>query len=156
MADDQSLLGTEQMFDQAEIEKGTEHPVLGPNYFRSRDVVEKFMVGMDADQFAPILKKAADDFYSQLLDSTQNYLLSNAEHNLQVELWRGADNIVQALLSGEKWAVDKYVLGERYDCEKVRAEVAKHIPKELQDARIADLESQVEKLRKDVAFYRSR
>lgn len=144
------------MFDQAEIEKGTEHLTLGPNYFRSRDVVEKFMAGMDADQFAPILKKAADDLYAQLLDSTQSYLLSNAEDNLQGELWRGADNIVQALLSGEKWAVDKYLLGERYNCEKVRDTVAKHVPKELQDARIADLEAEVERLRKDNAWLRQR
>ena len=78
------------------------------------------------------------------------------ENNLQGEMWRHADRMVKHVLAGDDWAMKKFALGQRYDCQKVRETVAKCIPKELQDARVADLEAQVEQLKRDIAFYRDR
>lgn len=50
--------------------------------------------------------------------------------------------------------MDRYVLGQRYECEKIRAAIAKHIPEELQNARIADLEAENAKLKEDLEWAR--
>jgi hypothetical protein len=142
------------MFDQRHLDEGAKAPSLGPNYFRAREVVGKFMEGFEAEHFEPLLKKFSDEMYGKLLQSVEDYLLSNAEDNLQGELWRGTDEAVKALLSGESWAMERYALGERYDCEKVRAAVAKYIPTELQDKRIADLEKDNADLRKTLEYMR--
>lgn len=68
--------------EQAFLDEGTKNPTLGPHYFAARAAVERFLQGVAADKVEPIVKKAADDFYSQLLDSVQSYLLSNAETEL--------------------------------------------------------------------------
>lgn len=142
------------MFEPDEISDGQDSLVLGPGYFSARKFAERMMSGADSDSFKPIIAKAADEFHSQLQESLQNFLLSDVESNVQGEIYRTADNIVHALLSGEEWAMKKYLIGDRYDCLKVRATVAAYVPKELQDARIADLEQQVTALRKDIEFYR--
>jgi hypothetical protein len=50
-------------------------------------------------------------------------------------------------MTGERWALERYTLGKYGDGEKARAAVAAHIPKEIQDARIADLEAENKRLR---------
>lgn len=142
------------MFEPDEIDDGQKSPTLGPGYFAARKFSEQLVAGVDAEIFQPILKKASDDFYSQIKDALEAFLISDVESNVQGEIWRTADNIVQALLTGEDWAMKKYLIGDRYDCAKVRATVAAYVPKELQDARVADLEQQVVALKKDNEFYR--
>jgi hypothetical protein len=66
------------------------------------------------------------------------------------------DDTVRALLGGNEWALKRYALGARHDHGAIRAAVAKHIPAELQDARIADLEAEVDRLRKDLEWWRTR
>lgn len=143
--------------EQEYLDQAAKHPELGPHYFAARDAMEKFMKDFDADQFEPIVKKASEDFYGKLLEDVQNYLLSNAESNLQGEIWRGIDASVNALMTGEQWALNRYCLMAKYgDGQKIRAAVAKEIPEELQIGRLADLEAEVEQLRKDLAWYRQR
>lgn len=69
---------------------------------------------------------------------------------------RTVDDTVKALLSGKKWALERYCLGSRYDQDEVRRAIAAHIPKEIQDARIADLEAEVEKLNREIGYLRDR
>ena len=69
--------------DQAHLDKGAEHPALGPHYFAARDAVEKFMTKFEAEHFEPIVKKAANDLYGMLLDTVQSHLMFDAESNLQ-------------------------------------------------------------------------
>lgn len=133
--------------DQVFLDKGAEHPVLGPHYFAARQVAEEFMAEFEPKQFEPMVRKAADAFMEQAQDALENWLLSNVESNLQGTIWRQIDDSVKALLGGERWALDRYALGERYDCEKIRAAVAKHIPVELQEKRVADLEAENKRLR---------
>lgn len=142
------------MFEQDEIDKGTEHLTLGPAYFAARKTAERFMTQFESEHFKPLIEKFTKEFRDELWSNIDDWLLTDTENNLQGEMWRHADNMVKHVLAGDEWAMKKFALCERYDCEKVRKAVAKHIPKELQDARIADLEAEIESLKKDVEFYR--
>lgn len=142
--------------DQKYIDQAEGYETLGPNYFAAREVAEKFMEKFEADQFKPFIKKVADELYSQMQTSLERYLLGDVESNIQGTIWRQIDDSVKAILSGEKWAINKYLLAERYGCDKIRAAVAKVVPKELQDARVADLEAEVERLKDQVRSYQSR
>jgi len=137
------------MFAEEDLIEGEKAPVLGPHYFDSRRVAQNFMKKFEAEQFKPMIDKFASDLQDKLWGDIQNYLMSDTEANLQGEMWRMVDNSVKALLTGEGWALKRYALSERYnDGEKIRKAVAFHIPKELQDARIADLETENERLKK--------
>lgn len=140
--------------EQAFLDEGAENPVLGPHYFAARAAVGKFLDGFNADAFEPIVKKAADDFYEKLLGAVQNYMMFDAQDNLQSEIWRGVDDSVKALLSGEDWALVRYALTDRYDGAKIRAAIAKLIPEELQMMRIAELEAENKRLQEHVEALR--
>lgn len=133
--------------DQVFLDKGADHPVLGPHYFAARQTAEEFMNSFEPKHFEPMVRKAADAFMEQAQDALEAWFLSNVESNLHSTIWRQIDDSVKALLGGERWALERYALGERYDCEKIRAAVAAHIPAELQDARCKDLEAENKRLR---------
>lgn len=120
---------------------------LGPHYFSARRFAEEVMKGVETTTFADILKRVSDELYSAMLEKTENFILSDAEANVQGHIWRTVDQIVSGILSGERWIVDRYALGSRYECAKAREAIARHIPKELQEARIADLEEEVARLK---------
>ena len=142
------------MFTEKHLEDGREHEVLGPAYFCSREVVERAMAGVQSSQFKPLLDRLTKEINDTIWSGIQDHLLSDTEMNLQGAMYGQVDDCVKALLSGEEWALQRYALGSRYDHEKIRAAVARHIPTELQDARVADLEAKVEQLQKDLKFYR--
>lgn len=145
------------MMDQKHIDEAEgSFKTLGPNYFVAREVAETFIKDFTAEQFEPLAKEFADTVYSKVLDSFQEYLMSNTEMNIQSEIWRRIDDTVKALLSGEKWAMERFLLGERYDCEKIRATVATYIPAELQDKRLSELQAENERLAKDNKWLRER
>lgn len=152
------MMGNAAEFTDDDLRQGQEHPALGPAYFAAQRVMAGAMAAFQAEHVEehvkPVIKRAADDLYEQLMRATKDYLWSNAEMNLQGEMWRMVDQIVKALLSGEGWALKKYALGERYDCEAVRATIARLVPEELQAARIADLEQEVKRLADQVAWLR--
>ena len=140
--------------DQIFLDEGAKHPVLGPHYFAARQVAEEFMASFEPKHFEPMVRKAADAFMEQAQEALEAWLLSNVESNLRGTIWRQIDDSVKALLSGERWALERYALGSRYECDKIREAVAKHIPEELQDARVKDLEEEVARLRKDLEWAR--
>ncbi len=142
--------------EQQFLDEGAKNPFLGPHYFAARDAVEKFMAKFEAEQFEPIVKKAADDLYGKLLESVENHLMFDVESNLQGEIWRGVDNSVKALLSGEDWALVRYALTDRHDGKKIREAIAKHIPEELQMMRVSELEAENKRLREDLERERLR
>lgn len=41
----------------------SKNDALGPHYFTSREVAEKFIADFQAEHFAPMVKKFADDLY---------------------------------------------------------------------------------------------
>lgn len=132
-------------FTEDELTFGAENPVLGPAYLASRDLAEKYMEAFEAEHFKPLIEKFSDELRGRLWDDLETYLLSDVESNLQGSLWRMVDGTINALLTGQRWALDRYVMAQaRYGyAEKVRAAVAAHLGDELVAARIADLESQL-------------
>lgn len=134
-------------FAQEFLDEGAKSPVLGPAYFDARAVAQRIMEKFQAEQFEPFVKSFADQFYAKLSDTVQWHLMNDVEINVQGDIWRAVDASVKALLEGEAWALERYVLGERYDHAKIREAVAKHIPVELQDKRIADLQADNDRLR---------
>lgn len=141
-------------FTDEDLRKGSESLTLGPAYFAARRTAERFMADFEAEFFKPLVDDFTKRFADELWGKISEWLLMDTENNLQHKLWHHTDEMVRHVLSGEEWAMKKFVLGDRYDCEKIRATVAKHIPKELQDARIADLEAKLEQAKKDIAWLR--
>lgn len=127
---------------------------LGPAYFAAGEIAEQFMSSFTEEQFRPLIDKFAREFNDRLWNDLESSLLGDTQSNLQSSMWRMVDQCVTAILSGERWVMEKYALGSRYDCDKVRETVAKHIPAELQNKRVADLEEEVKRLREDNEFLR--
>lgn len=147
---------TDEPITPPDIEQSDHYKVLGPHYFSSRRFCEKLMEDFDVEQLKPLVKAHVDGFSDKLWSLVQDALVSDTESNVQTHIRSTVDQIVKGILSGEKWVMDRYALGERYDCEKVRAAIARHIPRELQDARIADLEAELARVNTDLKFYKDR
>lgn len=144
------------MFEADELAINDHYPTLGPAYEAARKSAERFMASFEAEHFQPMIDKFVAEFRDKMWTEVCACFLSDTESNLQGDMWRHADSMVKHVLAGDRWAIEKFALGERYDCEKVREAVAKRVPKELQDARIADLEAELERVKKDLQFYRDR
>ena len=146
----------EEVMDDATLipDEAKGYESLGPAYFAARRVVDAAVQDFQDKELEPLVKASVDAFYSKLQDAVETSLWSDAEMNLQGKMWHMVDETVKALLTGEKWALERYCLGSRYEHEKVRAAVAAHIPQELQDKRVADLEAQVLQLSKDLSWAR--
>lgn len=144
----------EQVLTADDFLQGERSPTLGPTYFMARRVAERAMAAFDPEMMKPLIEKAARDFENELWSTVQSSLWGDTEMNLQGEMWRAVDQIVLALLSGEPWAINKYALGSKYDCEKVRITVATHIPKELQDMRVGEMEERIACLEEDLKWAR--
>lgn len=142
------------MITDAHVAEAEKFQTLGPAYFCSREVVERAMAGVQASDLRPLLDAFVTQFSDAVWSGMQDHLLNDTEMNLHGAMYRQVDDIVKYMLSGEKWAVEKYALGDRYDCENVRAAIAKHLPDDIRNARISDLEAEVERLRKDNEFLR--
>jgi len=154
--DEPHTMPNAEFFSEEDIKEAAELPTLGPAYFASRKTVEKFMEGFDVAMFKPLIDELVSKIQDDLNTTLHDWLLSDTESNLHSTMWRHADSMVKHILAGDEWAITKYVLGDRYDCEAVRAAVAKAVPVELQDARIADLEAEVERLKSECSALRSR
>lgn len=145
---------THDVFTDDDFAKSKEYPNLEPHYFSSRRICADVVRGFEAEHMKPLIDKAASEFADKLWTMVENSLWDDTESNLQGMMYRTVDDIVRGLLSGEKWIMNKYVLGPRYECEKVRATVAKHITDELAAARIADLEDEIKRLKADNEWLR--
>ena len=139
------------MIEQSDIDEAGKYSVLGPQYFAARRIAERFMEKFEVEHFKPLIEKAVSEFHDKLWEGVVDSFLYDTEGGLQSRMWEQIDASVEALLSGEPWALQRYCLGNRYDQEKVRAAVAKHIPQELQDKRIADLEAQLARANETIA-----
>jgi hypothetical protein len=129
--------------EQEFIDEAKGYESLGPQYFVARKIAADLMAKFEAEHFKPLIEKFTDEFRAALWPAVEDYLLSDTECNLQGTIWRRLDDTVKALLSGDKWAVERYALGSRYDAAAVRAAIAAHIPVELQQARVLDLEAEL-------------
>ena len=150
--DEPQIMPEAEFFSEEDMKEAAKFPTLGPAYFASRKTVEKFMEGFDVAMFKPLIDELVSKIQDELNTAFFERLLSDTEHNLHGAMWRHADSMVKHVLAGDKWAIEKYALGDRYGCEAVRASLAKAIPAELQDARIADLEAELKRLKEEVRY----
>lgn len=134
-------------------EKSKSYDNLGPNYFAAQAMSERFMSKFKTEYFEPLIEEFTDKFRDKLWSDLQISLLSDTESNLQSEMWHRIDRTIDELIGGNKDYMRNYVLGKYGDTE-IRKAIAQHIPKELQDARIEDLEKELEQARKDLKYYR--
>lgn len=144
------------MYTDEEIQQSLTYGNLSPAYFCSRNVVERAMASVEAEHFKPLIDKLTKEINDTVWDGIKDHLLADTEMNLQNAMWHQIDASVKALLTGEEWALRQYALGGRYDHEKLRTAVAAHIPQELQDARVKDLEARNAELEKELSYWRER
>lgn len=126
---------------------------LGPNYFAAQTIAERFLKNFAVEHFEPLVKQFTEKFRDELWTDISSWLLADTESNLASEIRSRVDRSVDALLSGNPNYINQYVLGQ-YNDEEIRKAVAQHIPKELQDQRVLDLEKQVASLTECLKFYR--
>ena len=126
-----------------------EYPCLSPVYFATGEIATQLCGVVEALDLSGPIKAFTDTAYEQLMTAVQDHLLSDANANLHQELVRMVDEAVQAILSGKRWALDRYVTTDRYGSgEHVRKAIAEHFTDEVKAGRIADLEAEVTRLKK--------
>ncbi len=137
------------IFTPEDMQETEKHNSLGPHYFAAQRIVDQAMAGFVAAHFDGIIKTAVDS----LLEAA---IFDDAGSNIQGKIWRMVDEVVRGILSGERWPMERWALGTRYECQKVREAVAAYIPDEIARARIADLEAEVKRLTERVEDERRR
>ena len=136
--------------EKTDAELCVNYPVLEPEWTRGRQKAEAVMKQFEAEHFKPILKSLSDAMTERLWDLLRDYLLTDTESNLEGHMRSRIERSVHALLGAEQWAVDKYVMEKYHNGLQIRATLAALIPRELQDARVLDLEKENAQLKLDV------
>jgi hypothetical protein len=131
-------------------------PTLEPEWTRGQEKAEAVMKQFQAEHFKPLLKTLSDAMTEHLWNLLRDYLLQDTESNLQGHMRDRIERSVQALLGAEQWAVDKYVMGKYSEGKQIRAKLAALIPKDIQDARIQDLNAEIVQLKDDLQRERDR
>lgn len=144
------------IFTQEDKEQAKGCDNLGPHYFAARRFAEQMMKDSSFDDLKPIIEEVGNKLYAKIQDSFENFLLNDAEINVQNHIWQTVDEIVKGILTGEKWVVDQYALAEHYPCDKIRAALFAAAPEELRGLRVVELEKTVKELRDDNARLRQR
>lgn len=130
-------------FTTADLAQGEATPILGPAYFAARRASEAIMAGLEGPELKPVMDKATDKIRQALYDYVEDYIKGDLEINFQSYIQEMVGRTVQALLTGEAWALQQYPMAQYHDGEKIRAAVAKHGGEPLLMQRIADLEKEV-------------
>lgn len=145
----------DQVFTNEDLHQATNgYETLGPGYFAARRMVERLMAGTEADPFQKVVEKVTDDLRDALYQYAEDRMRGDMESNLQWHLCDMLDSTVKALLTGEKWAMERYPLSTRYDAGDVRAACARHGGEPLLMQRIADLEKDVARLTESLRWER--
>lgn len=144
----------EALITDEHVQSAEGYENLGPAYFAARDIAQRYMEKFKGEHFTPLVAEFASKFRDKIWGDVDDFLVGDTESNLHSQIWRMVDEVVLAILGKHEWAYKKYALGSKYDCEEIREKVAKLIPKEIQDARIADLENEVKDLKKSLEWAR--
>lgn len=146
----------DEIFTAEDIAGAEAHPPLGPEYFAARRFMERFVAGWQDEHLKPladeITKEVTDRIRERVWDDFRDYLLQDTEVNAQGAIRHMVQSTVEALLSGEKWAMERYPLANNYSAQKVRAAIAEHIGDEIAARRIAELEAEVKRLEERLAY----
>jgi hypothetical protein len=148
---------TAPILTEEDVAKAKDFASLGAPYFAAQRIVGAALDGLPDNVLQPIVKKFTDAAYEAIQEAVEASIWSDAEHNLQGKFWSGIDEVIDALITGQPWALERYGLcAERYTsrAEDIRKAIAAHIPREIMDARIADLEAEVAKLKETIQWLR--
>jgi|ERR1043165_1301130 hypothetical protein len=140
----------EEMSKKSDAQLCEGSPHIEPEWTRSHVIAEQITERFEAEHFKPLLKKIEDYVSEHLWDMVRDSLLGDTTHNIAGHICHRVECTVKALLGGNKWAVDKYVMDQYDGGKSIRKALASVIPTEIMDARIADLEKDNEKLRDDL------
>jgi hypothetical protein len=142
------------MIEPVFTEDDHQSSVLGPHYFAARRIVEASCAVLKSEHAKEIADAVAKQVYDRIQEVVEAFLWVDAEINLQGKMWAMVDEIVKGILGGDQAAIKRFALGERYRCEAVREAIASHIPKEIMDARITDLEVENKRLQEALQWER--
>ena len=137
--------------EQEFLDDAKEYPTLGPNYFVGRRIAKEFMVNFETEMFKPLIDQFSKQFIDVVWEAFLDHLLDDTEHNLQNAIWRRIDICIEALMTGKHWAIERYALQAKYgEGVAIRKAVAEHIPHDIINARIVDLEKENADLKKSI------
>jgi hypothetical protein len=145
---------SETGFTTDELAESAQWENLGPEYFAARKASQAFMEKFEAEHFKPMVDQFVDAFRDKLWSDIDTFLLSDTESNLHLSMSRMVEGTVQALLSGEQWALNRYPLTKFHDGIKIRKAIAEHIGDEIARLRITELESEIVELKKRLEWER--
>jgi len=126
----------------ADITQAVNYETLGPAYFAARRMAEKVMQNADQQPFKDIVAKVVKDVQENLYEWVEDHLRNDLEANLQHYIANCVERTVQALLTGEEWAMKQYPLSTRWDGQLIRATVAHYGGEPLLVKRIEELEAE--------------
>ena len=109
-----------------DVAAAADYSTLGPAYFSAQRFIENAVRGEEGELFSALVKKTADDFYEQALEKFQDHLVYDAAINVGGHIRKMVDDTVQALLTGEPWAMERYPLTAFYDGLAIRAALLRH------------------------------
>ncbi len=139
---------------EADIEKAKSYATLGPAYFAANRMAEALMQNAGASPFQAVAKRCVDEISTAVYQYVEDHLRSDMESNLGHYIRDTVERTVQALLTGERWAMNQYALSQNFDAVEVRKAVAKHGAEPLLLARIADIEAENARLAESLKWAR--
>lgn len=139
-------------YTEEQTESANSLPILGAEYVAARDFVEKAMGSFDPDEFAkPLMegpvKDLLDGVHKHFNDLFVDYFLQDVETNAQNRMRLMVEQTVLALLSGDEWALKKYVLSSYNRGKEVRKALMEKHGDAVRDQYVKDLEKELEEHR---------
>ncbi len=122
------------------------HPSIEPEYTRAHALAEKVMAQFQAEHFEVIVKKLTDYLREHLWDLVRDTIIDDTEQNIAGHIRDRVESSIEALLSGQEWALRKYTMN-KYDHAGIRKKIAEQIPQELQLLRLKEVEEENRRLR---------
>src|SRR3990167_7940111 len=107
----------EEVFTTDDLKSAEDFPTLGPAYYAARRASEAFFAGSETEPFKKVVAKVVDDLRDQLYDYVEAHILGDLENNIQLHVRRMVERTVQALLTGNEWAMNQYPLSKYHDGE---------------------------------------
>lgn len=116
---------------------------LGPAHYAARRVAEQMFQGAEVQPIKEAADKAVDLIWDALYEKVEAFFLSDLECNVHDHICQMVDATIEALLTGQAWAMERYPYANYQRGEVIRAAVAKHGGEPLLMRRIADLEKEL-------------
>ena len=128
--------------------------VFGPEYRASQRFAEGVMKGYREEHLEPLIKMVTDHVQDKLWDVARDWLLADTETNVAGAVRDMVNQTVDALLTGEEWAMKRYPFADYSRGKEIRKAVAQHGSDKLLMMRIADLEAELAKKEEMIQWMR--